>query len=243
MENRSASARETPGSSPRASRRQRRLAYGAGLALALSCAPAAAHVAVSAAARERCFTRVEDVPVRACGLVLGTVPRVQGRENLYFRARMRAAAELVHAGKVRFLIVSGDNSRADYDEPSAMKSALIDLGVPASRIYCDYAGLRTLDSVVRAKEVFGQTSLTVVSQRYHNERALYLAEHSGLENCVALDAPGVGGGSMLRQRARELAARCAAMLDVNLLRTRPRFLGEPIAVGEHAPPRDANPLP
>lgn len=205
--------------------------------------PVAAHWAVREAAVGRCFARAEDLPARNCGLVLGTAPRVHGRENLYFRARVRAAAEIFLAGRVKFLIVTGDNTRSDYDEPSAMKAALVELGVPAARIYCDYAGLRTLDSVVRAKDVFGQPSVTIVSQRYHNERALYLADQHGLEDCVAFDAPGVGRGSMSKQRLRELAARCAAVIDVTLLRRGPRFLGEPIAVGELTPPHDANPLP
>jgi SanA protein len=183
---------------------------------------------VRAAARGRCFERVEDTPRAPVALVLGCAKQLSdGRANLYFAARIRAAAELFHAGVVEALLVSGDNHRAGYDEPTDMKSALVELGVPAERVHCDYAGLRTLDSVVRAAEVFGQRRFVVVSQRFHCERAVFLARERGLE-AFGFDADAVRRGP--RARLRELAARLQAVLDVRVLDTEPRFLGPKVAI-------------
>jgi SanA protein len=194
-----------------------------------------AHARVAAAARERVFDDLALVPRAKVGLVLGCAPRTrEGRPNLYFERRMDAAAELYKAQVVEALIASGDNRRADYDEPSAMKAALVARGVPAERIHCDYAGFRTLDSVVRAAEVFGQRRLVIVSQRFHNERALYLASAHGVE-AYAFDAAPVARGVLAR--AREGAARAAALLDVHVLGAAPKFLGPAIDVS--APAVDA----
>lgn len=204
---------------------------------------AAIYAVVGHLACGKTYDRVGDVPPRECGLVLGTIPKTGGRDNVFFTARIQAAAELFKAGKVRFLIVSGDNSRNGCDEPSEMKAALIALGVPATSIYCDYAGFRTLDSVVRAGKVFGQAELTVISQKYHNERALYIAQRHGLTGCVALNARDVGADKMMKQYFRELGARIKAILDIELLKTGPRMLGPRVHIGEKTPPVDANPLP
>jgi len=204
---------------------------GAGVALLAWVAQAR----VAAAARDRAFDDLAQVPRAPVALVLGCAPRTrEGRPNLYFERRMDAAAELFKAQVVEALIASGDNQRADYDEPSAMKAALVARGVPAERIHCDYAGFRTLDSVVRAAEVFGQRRLVIVSQRFHNERALYLARAHGVD-AYAFDAAPVGRGIVAR--ARECAARMAAFLDVHLLGATPKFLGPAIDVS--APAIDA----
>ena len=123
----------------------------------------------------RVFVRVEDIPKRKVGLVLGCSPTLgNGQRNLYFSNRMRAAKELYSSGKVDFLLVSGDNSSKDYDEPTAMKRDLVQAGIPEEKIFCDYAGLSTLDSVVRAHKVFGEGRFTVVSQGFHVRRAIYV---------------------------------------------------------------------
>ena len=182
-------------------------------------------------AAAECHERVEDVPHAPVALVLGcseTLP--DGRSNLYFVRRMDAAAELFHAGTVGRLIVSGDNHVVEYDEPTAMKTALVERGVPEERIHCDYAGFRTFDSVVRAELVFGQRSFVVVSQRSHAERAVFLARSRGLE-VSGYCATAVGGAAGLRQRARETIARAAAVLDAHLLGTQPKFLGELVELG------------
>jgi SanA protein len=111
------------------------------------------------------------------GLVLGTSQYLKnGYLNWYFKYRIEATVELYKKGKIDFILVSGDNSHKNYDEPTAFKNELIKRGIPADQIYLDYAGFRTLDSVVRAKEIFGQTSITIISQKFHNERAIYWSQ-------------------------------------------------------------------
>ena len=212
--------------------RARRLLRGllaltiAGVAVLLTC-----ELWVRTVAAAECFEQVADVPRAPVALVLGcaeTLP--DGRNNLYFGRRMDAAAELFRSGTVERLIVSGDNSTVSYDEPTAMKAALVARGVPEERIHCDYAGFRTFDSVVRAELVFGQRSFVVVSQRFHAERAVFLARSRGLE-AWGYCAEAVGGGAGLRIRARETVARTAAVLDAHVLGTQPKFLGEPVELG------------
>lgn len=103
-----------------------------------------------------------------------------GSPNGYFHNRMDTASELWKDGKATVFIVSGDNSSHAYNEPEWMKQALVERGVPEERIVCDFAGLRTLDSVVRMKEIFGVSTMIVVSQEFHNERALAIAAHEGM---------------------------------------------------------------
>ncbi len=181
--------------------------------------------------RDRIFDRLEDVPERPVGLVLGTAAKVaDGRDNLFFRYRVRAAAELFRAGKIRYLLVSGDNGRASYDETADMRDALMALGVPAEAIYRDHAGFRTLDSVIRCKRVFGQEAVTIVSQRFHNERALYIARSEGMD-AVAYCARDVSVRASPLTYVREYFARAMALCDVHLLRRPPRYLGERVRIG------------
>ena len=128
------------------------------------------NVRISTYADYRVYDRMAEVPHYHAALVLGTSPTGRnGGLNRFFQSRIKACAELYHAGKIDRIIVSGDNRHKSYNEPAAMKSALILKGVPADVIFLDYAGFRTFDSVIRAKEVFGQSSFVVVSQRFHNE--------------------------------------------------------------------------
>ncbi|MBL9130222.1 MAG: YdcF family protein [Verrucomicrobiaceae bacterium] len=180
-------------------------------------------------ARGRCFDSLKAVPVAHTAVVLGTSSHVGGRANLFFHTRIQAAAALFKAGKVKALIVSGDNSTSEYDEPTAMKDALVKLGVPAAQIVCDYAGFRTLDSVVRAKEVFGQSRVIFVSQHFHNARALYLADAFGIES-FGLDARDVPVSKSVKTFLREKLACVKAVLDVHILSTRPKFLGGRVPV-------------
>jgi SanA protein len=176
--------------------------------------------------RDRLYANIADVPARETALVLGTSPTLSdGRPNLYFANRMDAAAALYHAGKVRRLLVSGDNSRPDYDEPTRMKEALVARGVPASVIICDYAGFRTLDSVIRAHEVFGLDACLIVTQRYHNTRALEMARAEGID-AVGFCAPdAVLRYYPLRARLREAVSRTVAILDLYVWHRQPRFPG------------------
>jgi SanA protein len=204
------------------------------LALLLACVAIVAYANITAiwASRGRIFTEVLKVPHTKVGLVFGTTDRVDGRENLYFRYRIEAATQVWNAGKLETLIVSGDNlSSRYYNEPKEMKQALIERGVPASRIVCDPAGLRTLDSVVRAKEIYGADSILFISQRFQNERAIYLAKANGIE-AYGFAARDVETHAGLKTKLREVGARVKMWLDVNFLNTRPQRLGDKIALPE-----------
>lgn len=177
------------------------------------------------ASRDRLHADVASLPPVKVGLVFGTTDRINGRENLYFRYRIEAAEEVWKSGKIEILIVSGDNRSRYYNEPEKMKQALVARGIPTDRIVCDYAGLRTLDSVVRAKEVFGAHSVLFISQRFQNERAIYLAKANGMD-AHGYNARDVESHAGLKTRLREVGARVKMWLDVNFLNTRPRHLGE-----------------
>lgn len=201
------------------------LVLGAGFIVVANCV-------VLARNRARLFADVETVPFRDVGVVLGASPVTSsGKANLHFVSRIEGAAALYHAGKVRHLLVSGDNHRADYDEPTAMKNALIARGIPAEAITCDYAGFRTLDSMVRAKSVFGLTGCTIISQRYHNSRALEIARAQELD-AVAFCSRDVPALHALRTEIREMGARAMTLLDLYVWHRQAHFSGpyEPIQI-------------
>lgn len=174
------------------------------------------------------YNNIEDLPVNEVGLVLGTSKYVIGGDaNPYFYSRMKAAADLYHAGKIKHIIVSGDNRHKSYNEPREMHNTLVRLKVPHEAITLDFAGFRTFDSVIRCKEVFQQPNVTIVSQEYHNTRALFISNHSGL-NAVAYNADnsivGIPEGYQ-GIKTREYFARSKAILDLFVMGTKPRFLG------------------
>jgi len=178
-------------------------------------------------------TDFNDLPYNEVGLLLGTSRYANGRLNLYFVNRINAAAELYGAGKVKSILVSGDNSRASYNEPQSMKEALIAAGVNSEDIYLDYAGFSTLDSVVRASKVFNIESLTVISQQFHCERAIYIARAHGI-NAVGYAAKDVSGASATRVMFREYLARAKAVMDVDIMGTEPTYYGdEPYEIGSY----------
>ena len=199
---------------------------------------AGADMYVRMLAKGRIHTTVESVPAGMPALVLGTSPRMTGGEdNTYFRGRMEAAAALFKAGKASFIIVSGDNEKMSYNEPRAMRKALESRGVPGDKIVSDYAGFRTLDSVVRVKEVFRQNKVVFVSQGFHNERAICLARHHDID-AHAFNAGGDPGGLPgLRNWLRERLARVRMVLDLYVFDTGPKYLGppEPVPAQEPAP--------
>ncbi len=180
-------------------------------------------LAITRNASARLFYLVDETPECQVGLVLGTSKYAEGDVNRYYRARIEAAAELYHAGRIRAILVSGDASTRYYDETTTMQRDLIELGVPEDYILLDYAGVRTLDSVFRAKKVFGLDRVTVVSQQFHCERALYLADAVGLAatGYCAEDTP---YSDSLMMRGRETLARVMAFADLNLFGTQPRSL-------------------
>ena len=107
------------------------------------------------------YREISEIPGNEVGLLLGTSPKLRnGKNNLYFDHRINAAIQLYKAGKIKYILISGDNRQRNYNEPEYMKKALLRGGIPEEAIYLDYAGFRTLDSVVRAQKVFGQARFT-----------------------------------------------------------------------------------
>jgi len=177
------------------------------------------------------FSDVAAIGHNRVGLVLGCVPRLpDGRPNLYLVRRIEAGARLYQAGKVDYLLVSGDLDRDGQDETAAMREGLIALGVPGARIVVDSLGLRTLDSVVRAHKVYGLSHMTIVSQRFHNERALYIAQALGL-SVVGYNAADPPRLSWDKMQLREPFARIMAVLDMRVFGTQPRHLGARVTIG------------
>jgi SanA protein len=178
------------------------------------------------------FADYESIPSNPVGLVLGTSSRrADGSPNPFFHNRMMAAAQLYAMGKVGHIIVSGDNRSRFYNEPLEMKRALVKLGVPESAITLDYAGLRTLDSVVRSKEIFGQDHITIITQPFHSYRALFISNFYDIE-AVALVANEPADEPAVSVYVREYFARAKAILDLYVFKTSPRHLGakEPIVI-------------
>lgn len=170
------------------------------------------------------------LPNNEVALVLGTSPRLRhGSANPFFEGRMTTAAELYRTGKVRHLLVSGDNGRKSYDEPTAMRNALIKRGVPASAITLDHAGFRTLDSMARAKTVFGLQRFTIVTDDFHQPRAVFLARSLGLD-VVGVPSQHVPFRWSKKARSREIGSRVKACLDVYVLHTQPKFTGPPVTI-------------
>lgn len=190
-----------------------------------------ANVSISWRARHVVTDDADSLRPMSTGLVLGTSRRVvSGRPNQYFYNRMDAAAELFNRNIISRIIVSGDNSSRYYNEPLDMRNALIQRGVPANRIHMDYAGFRTLDSVVRAKEIFGQDQIIVISQKFHNERAVFIARKKGID-AQGFNAADVTVNKRLKTRLREIGARNKAMVDV-VFGVQPKFLGESIDISD-----------
>lgn len=182
---------------------------------------------VAGHAKNLTYYSVEEIPENKVGLLLGTAQyRQGGGENLYFKYRIEAAVKLFNQNKIDFILVSGDNAHLSYNEPRDLKRALIKRGIPAEKIFMDYAGFRTLDSVVRAYKVFGQQAFTIISQKSHNERAIYLARKNGIQ-AIGYNAEQPSHG--FRLYIRELAAKTVAFFDI-LLKKEPKFLGDPIEI-------------
>ena len=186
--------------------------------------------AVIKTAEDKMYDDVSAIPYNRVGVLLGTSPKGRsGKPNVFYIRRVEACVALYKAGKIDRILVSGDNSRTTYDEPTCIKEDLIAAGVPDSVIYLDYAGFRTYDSMVRAKEVFGLSSFTIISQPFHNERALYIATRKGLD-VIAFNALDVQLRRwQIRMTVREWLARTKAVLDV-YTHKQPHFLGELITI-------------
>ena len=181
------------------------------------------------AAAGKLYTDANAIPFNKVGLLLGTSKFVaNGRENPYYNYRVRAAVQLLSAHKIKYLIVSGDNGRKDYNEPESMRADLISAGVDSTIIYPDYAGFRTFDSIKRLKEIFGQDSVTVISQQFHNERAIYIAGREGI-TAIGFNAADAGTNQGLKTQLREKLARVKVFMDY-WFGTRPKYLGGRIVI-------------
>ena len=185
--------------------------------------------AIEKNAENKTFSNSNKIKKNRVGLVLGTSKILKnGRINLYFKYRIKATVELYKKGKIDFVLVSGDNGNENYDEPTDFKNELIKNGIPENKIFLDYAGFRTLDSVIRAKEIFGQESITIISQKFHNERAIYLAEKNGID-AIGFNAKDLSGRYGIKTKIREYFARTKAFLDV-VFKVKPKFLGKKIEI-------------
>lgn len=181
-------------------------------------------------AKGRLFADVSKIPAREVALLLGCSKTLaNGQSNAYFSYRIAAASDLYNTGKIKRIIVSGDNSRKGYDESTNMKDALMAGGVKEEHIVCDFAGFSTLDSVVRSKAIFQQSQLTIISQDFHNERAIFIAQSSGID-AIGFNAQNVATYGGFLTRVRERLARVKAMLDVYVFQTRPKFFGPVIQI-------------
>lgn len=185
---------------------------------------------VSQITRPYIYSVIDELPEQPVAVVLGTSKYYAGKINPFYKTRIEAAAQLYRAKKVRAVVASGDNATRQYNEPRMLRKDLIASGVPADLVTMDFAGFRTLDSIVRAKEVFKLNSFVVVSQRFQVERALYIARAHKINaiGFVADNPPYFGW--RWRVRLREVFARFLAVLDVTVLDTMPKFLGPSVNV-------------
>ncbi len=176
------------------------------------------------------FDHLEQIPPAYCAIVLGTTKFLKnGRENHYYTNRITAAVRLYRAGKCQKIIVSGDNRTHAYNEARDMKNDIVKQGVNERDIVCDFAGLRTLDSIVRFKEVFNQQKGIVVSQKFHNSRAIYIGRSWGIE-LYGYNADDVDRHAGIKTRIREVFSKVICVLDIELFKTRPKHLGDRIPV-------------
>ena len=186
----------------------------------------ACNIWVIASTKDKVFSDSNKLPVNSVALVLGTSNKLtNGSPNPFFLNRIKMAAELYKEGKVTHFILSGDNRTIYYNEPMEMKKALLKEGVPDSVITLDYAGLRTLDSIIRSKEVFGQDKITIITQTFHCYRALFISRFYNID-AVAIQADEPAQDSVLPVYIREYFARTKAVLDLYILKKAPRHLGE-----------------
>ena len=188
------------------------------------------------------YDELQDLPYRQVGVVLGTAKYYRtGVINQYYRYRIQGAINAYNSGKVNYLLLSGDNALQSYNEPMTMRKDLIAAGVDPSDIVLDYAGFRTLDSIVRTRKVFDTNDFIIITQRFHCERALFIALHMGIQaQCYAVPSP----KDMLSVRIREFAARFGALADLYIFKREPRFLGPLVPIpAMHQVPEDAQGYP
>ncbi|MDP4683230.1 MAG: YdcF family protein [Crocinitomicaceae bacterium] len=175
------------------------------------------------------FSKAKNLPSTKTALLLGTNKKLRnGNDNLYFKYRIDACLELFRSGKVSHILISGDNGSKEYNEPQDMKNELISRGIPEEKITLDYAGFDTYDSVLRAKMIFGQDAFIVVSQKFHNQRAVYIARRNGI-NAYGYNALDVKKMNGLKTKIREFFACVKAYIEVKV-NVNPTYLGEKVLI-------------
>lgn len=188
-----------------------------------------ANMVIERATNNLVYNDVNQIPYNKVGLLLGTSKHISsGLDNQYFTYRIDATVELFKAHKIDYVVVSGDNSRADYNEPLDMKNDLLSRGIPEERIYLDHAGFRTYDSIIRMNKIFGQQQFTIISQEFHNRRALYTAQYLGLQT-VAFNAKDVTKYGGFKTKLREKFSRVKLFIDL-WTQKQAHFLGEPVVI-------------
>ncbi len=175
---------------------------------------------------DKLYSELDKIPYNDVGLLLGTSKRTtKGNINLFFKYRIEATVKLFFSGKIKHIIVSGDNRLIEYNEPREMRRALVKAGIPDSCITLDYAGFRTLDSVVRSKKVFGQKKITIISQKFHCERAVFIGLFHK-QDAIAFCAQDVPETYSYFTFIREYLAKTRAIIDVYFINQMPKFLGK-----------------
>lgn len=174
------------------------------------------------------YKDLKTLPYRQVGVVLGTAKYYRtGIINQYYLYRIQGALNAYNSGKMNYLLLSGDNALQSYNEPLTMRRDLIAQGMPAADIVLDFAGFRTFDSIIRTRKVFDTNDFTIITQRFHCERALFIALNMGIQaQCYAVPSP----KNMLSVRVREIGARLGALADLYVLKSKPRFLGPLIPI-------------
>ena len=185
---------------------------------------------VRASTRRQMYATLQDLPHRKTGLLLGTSKYLaSGSINRYYQYRIDAAVALFKAGRIDYILVSGDNGKAYYNEPETMQADLIAAGIPSDRIVLDYAGFRTLDSILRCRDVFGEVGITIISQPFHNARALFIANRNDMQ-AIAFNAQDVSRQAGMQVLLREKLARVKMLLDL-MFGKEPKFYGPRITIG------------
>ena len=175
------------------------------------------------------YENIENIPKCKSALLLGTSKLLRsGSVNPYFSYRIDAAVKLYNTDKISHIVISGDHSRKEYNEPQDMKEALVARGVSADKITLDYAGFNTYDSVYRMHKIFSQEEFIIISQKFHNQRAIYISQHIGVV-AHGYNAQGVDNYFGLKVQMREKLARVKMFLDI-IINRNPHFLGEKINI-------------
>lgn len=211
--------------SPKFFRRSRLVLFA--LIITLLAKPLMATAYISIATHDDRYTQPEQVPAEKVAIVFGAGLLSDGKPTPFLAARIETAVKLYQLNKVQKLLMTGDNSRVAYNEVKSMQEYAHDLGVPMKNIALDYAGFSTYESCYRAHKVFGVHQAVVITQNYHLPRTIYTCDRLGVKT-VGLGTPDIeiyGLLGMIPDLKREMLANVKALVEVNITRPRPTFLG------------------